>query len=74
MFEKNLKYYRLKKGLKKKELAQAIGVTPMAVTLYEQGKRRPDMDRIYKICEVLDINMVDLMQGRKKGLKFTFNW
>ena len=30
MFNKNLKYYRLKKNMSKKELASLIGVTPMA--------------------------------------------
>ena len=30
-------------GELEKELASLIGVTPMAVTYYENGERRPDM-------------------------------
>ena len=41
MFEKNLKYYRLKNKMTRKALAEAIGVTPMAISNYESGKRRP---------------------------------
>ncbi|MBQ0071755.1 MAG: helix-turn-helix transcriptional regulator, partial [Spirochaetales bacterium] len=42
MFHKNLKYYRLKKNWTKQDLAKAIGVTPVAITHYESGERRPD--------------------------------
>ena len=45
MFNKNLKYYRLKKNMSKKELASLIGVTPMAITYYESGERKPNMDQ-----------------------------
>ena len=53
MFEKNLKYYRLKKNMTKRALAEACGVTPMAITNYESGKRRPEMAIIKKMAEAL---------------------
>ena len=40
MFEKNLKYYRLKKNMSMKDLAEACGVTSMAISNYESGKRK----------------------------------
>ncbi|MCC8060955.1 MAG: helix-turn-helix domain-containing protein, partial [Clostridiales bacterium] len=35
MFHKNLKFYRLKKNMTKKELASLVGVSPMSITYYE---------------------------------------
>ena len=43
MISKNLKYYRLKQNMTKKELASLVNISPMAITNYENGKRRPDM-------------------------------
>lgn len=37
MLSKNLKYYRLKNNLSKKELASKVNVSPMAITHYENG-------------------------------------
>ena len=70
MFEKNLKYYRLKKNMTKKELADVLGLTPMAITNYESGKRRPDIDQINKMAEVLGIHVVDFLASRNTNLKF----
>ena len=44
MISKNIKYYRLMKFMSKKELADAVNVTPMAISNYESGKRIPEMD------------------------------
>ena len=56
MFHKNLKYYRLKKNMSKKELASLIGVTPMAVTYYESGERRPDMTTVKTLAKALGVD------------------
>lgn len=45
MFNKNLKYYQFKEKHVKKELASLIGVTPMAITYYESGERKPNRIR-----------------------------
>lgn len=70
MFEKNLKYYRLQKNMTKKDLADALGLTPMAITHYESGKRKPDIDQINKLAEVLGIHVVDFLAARNTNLKF----
>lgn len=70
MFEKNLKYYRLRKGMNMKELAKACGLTPMAVSNYESGKRRPDMETIKKLAKVLDIHVADFLSARNASLVF----
>lgn len=70
MFEKNLKYYRLQKNMSMKELAAAVGVTSMAISNYESGKRKPEIEIINKMAEVLEIRVVDFLNRRNNGLKY----
>ncbi len=70
MFSKNLKYYRLKKNMSKKELASLIGVTPMAVTHYESGARKPDMVTIKAMAEALGVRTADFLSRRNENLVF----
>ena len=70
MFEKNLKYYRLKNNMSKTALAEACGVSPMAISNYESGKRKPDIEMIKRLAEVLGIYVVDFLASRKSNLSF----
>ena len=70
MFEKNLKYYRLKKNMNMKDLAAACGVTSMAISNYESGKRTPDMETINKLAKALDVNVADFLASRNSKLTF----
>ena len=70
MFEKNLKYYRLQKNMSKKDLAEACGVTLMAISNYESGKRMPDINTISKLADALDVRITDFLAPRNKKLSF----
>lgn len=70
MFHKNLKYYRLKKNMSKKELASRVGVTPMAISHYENGARRPNMETIKALAAALDVKIADFLQNRNERLVF----
>lgn len=70
MFNKNLKYYRLKKNMTKKRLADACGVTPMTISHYESGKRRPDMATIKKMAAALDVKVSDFLAARNANVTF----
>jgi len=70
MFEKNLKYYRLKKNMTKKELADACHITPMAITNYENGDRKPDIETINKLADALGVYVVDFLTSRNSNLQF----
>ena len=70
MFEKNLKYYRLQKNMSMKDLATAVGVTSMAISNYESGKRKPEIEIINKLAEVLGIKVVDFLNRRNSGLNY----
>lgn len=70
MFNKNLRYYRLKKNMTKKELASLANVTPMAITYYENGERRPGMETIKALAKALDVRVADFLSNRNKNLVF----
>ncbi len=70
MFYKNLKYYRLKQNMSKKELAFLVNVTPMTITYYESGKRRPNMDMIKALASALGVRVTDFLSKRNEELIF----
>ena len=72
MFGKNLKYYRLKKNLSMKALADKVGVSNMAISNYESGKRTPDIMILRKLAEALGIQVMDFMTISKKPVKILF--
>lgn len=70
MLGKNIKYYRLKKNMSMKSLAAACGVTPMTISNYENGNRKPDIETINKLAEILGVHVVDFLSVRNAGLTF----
>ena len=70
MFEKNLKFFRLKKKMTKKDLAKKCGLSQMAITNYENGTRRPDIEIIEKLAEALDVYVVDFLSAHNQNLVF----
>ena len=73
MISKNIKYYRLMKSMSKKDLANAINVTPMAISNYESGKRTPDMEILKKIASVLNVRIADFLIVRNENIEFSHN-
>lgn len=71
MFDKNLKYYRLKKNISKKELASLVGVSPMAISHYESGERKPDIDIVKALASALGVRVSDFLSSRNTNLVFT---
>lgn len=70
MFNKNLKFYRLRNSMTKKALAERINVTPMAITNYENGIRKPDMEILKKLAGVLGVRVSDFLAVRNDKLEF----
>lgn len=73
MISKNIKYYRLMKSMSKKDLANAINVTPMAISNYESGKRTPNMEILKKIASVLNVRIADFLIVRNENIEFSHN-
>lgn len=70
MFSKNLKYYRLKKNLSKKDLANMVGITSMAISYYENGERYPSMDIIKNLSVALGVKVSDFLNKYDDNLVF----
>jgi len=60
-FNDNLREARLKSGLSQKELSENIGVAKSTYSLYESGKREPNVDTIKKIASILNISADTLL-------------
>lgn len=60
-FNENLKEARLKSGISQKDLAENIGVAKSTYSLYESGKREPNMDTIKKIASSLNVSADTLL-------------
>lgn len=60
-FPEKLRQARLTKGKKQKEVAEYLGVTTSTYCGYETGKRQPDMHKLKRISEFLDVSISDLL-------------
>ncbi len=54
--------YRKEKGLTQKELAEAMGITPVAITQYETGARKPDIVKLKKLAAILGCTTDQLLE------------
>ena len=60
----NIRFFREQKGMSRKELADAIGVSEAEIIAYERGMESPLLDKFIRIAEVLEVSLGDLV---KKG-------
>lgn len=60
---KRIKELREAKGLTGKDLANRVGVTPAAMSLYESGKREPSFGVLARIAEALHTTCDYLMEN-----------
>ena len=60
-----IKLLRKKKGLNQAQLASAIGLTPSAVSNYEQGTREPNGDTLKAMVEVLETTPDYILWGKE---------
>lgn len=69
---KRIKYYREKLGLEQKDIARQLGFTPNAISNWENGRTRPDLSVVPKLCDILHITLYDLY-GMDKPIDFYNN-
>ena len=55
-----IRFFREKKNLEQKAFAARLGVTANAVSNWECGRSRPDVNLLPAVCEALDITFYDL--------------
>lgn len=68
---KSIKHYREKLGIEQKELGRRIGVVGNAVSNWENGRSRPDVDLLPKICKALGITLYELFDIDDPMLRHT---
>ena len=53
-------YYREKRGLTQRELADKVGVSPGAIGQYETAKRNPSIEVVFRLATALDVTVSEL--------------
>jgi transcriptional regulator with XRE-family HTH domain len=61
-----IKEIREAKGMTAAELAKAVNTTPVSISRYETGKRKPSIFKAAEIAKVLNVT-VDELIGKKAG-------
>lgn len=56
---------RMEKGLTQEQLAEKLGVSQKSVSRWETGKTMPDYSLLPVICEVLEINVAELLGAER---------
>lgn len=62
---KRLKLARIAKDLTQEELAILTKMRQKAISRYERGECWPSIPTLIKLCNVLEINASDLLEGDK---------
>ena len=60
---------RKKKNLTQEQLAEKLYITNRAVSKWERGLSLPDADKMLELCNILDINVNELLNGEKIDMK-----
>lgn len=60
---------RKKKKITQQELADKLYITDRAVSKWERGLSLPDADKMLDLCNILDINVNELLNGEKINMK-----
>lgn len=66
-FYENLKKARLKRGFSQVQIAEKLGVAKSTYSMYESGKREPNIDTIKKLSLLLDVSIDELFGSKKEG-------
>ena len=65
----NLRQLRLNSGMTQEQVAEKIGVTRQALSSYESGRTRPDVDMLLQLSEVYGTALDGVVYGQDRALK-----
>lgn len=71
MICERIRFYREKSGMGQKAFAAMVGVTPNAVSNWEQGRSRPDVNLLPAICRALEISLYDLYGEKMPAVRLS---
>ena len=67
-FAENLKCFREKKNLTQQGLADVLGISASAITMWEQKNRTPDIEMIVCIANFFEVSLDELILKKLKPL------
>ncbi len=73
MVGKNIKQFREQKNIRQEELAEKLNVTRQAVSNWETEKTEPDIDTLHKIADILEVDIEELIYGKKRKVNVVHN-
>lgn len=65
----NLRQLRLDSGLTQEQVAEKLNVTRQAVSSYESGRTRPDIDTLMRFAEIYGTDFESIVYGNTRNLK-----
>lgn len=68
-----IRFFRERAGMEQKALAKQIGVTGNAISNWENGRGRPDINLLPDICSALHVTMYDLFDMEDPGIRYSAN-
>lgn len=63
MFGERIRQLRQSAGMTQAELAKRMGISSSSVGMYEQNRRKPSGEIIWKLCKLFDISSDWLLSG-----------
>ena len=66
-----IQHYRNLMGMEQKALAKLVGVNANAISNWENGRSRPDVNLLPSICDALNITLYDLFNLSDPTIKYT---
>lgn len=61
-----IKALRTANGIRQKQFAQMLSISPQAISKWENGKNMPDISVLPKIADCFGISMDELFDYKKK--------
>lgn len=63
-FAERLKELRLNKGWSQRQLGEKLGISNVAISMYERGERTPDYETLELICDIFNVS-IDYILGKE---------
>lgn len=64
---KTIRKLREEKNMTQDNLAEKMNVTRQAVSNWETGKTSPDIDTLFKLSQIFDVSMEEIIYGEKQS-------
>ena len=66
LFRERLRELRQNKGLSQSQLADALNISKSAISMYELGKREPDLETLEGIADFFNVD-INYLLGKEDG-------